>query len=180
MPFPEISRRVFLKRSLQATASLALAPVAGGLAACGPGESAAEGRATFSPLEFRVLEAVTEAFFPALSDGGPLGTSALEVGLAARIDRELDGQDPDVISGFRAALWLLEYAGGPLAGRLGRFSRLAPADRSHVLARLPHRFALPREIYAGLKSVCVFYFYSLDESWGATGYDGPWVERELA
>jgi hypothetical protein len=53
-------------------------------------------------------------------------------------------------------------------------------DRTACLAALPgSRIGLVRDVYAGLKQLCLFSFYATPESWSATGYDGPWVGREV-
>lgn len=168
-----LSRRVFLGRALQLVGAAAVVPAL----ACGPARppQSAQGLQALAASELAILEAVAEAFVPS---GGAFETGAREVDLARRIDALAAGQGPDVVRGLRGALWLVELLGGPLAGRFGRFSRLSFADREAVLrALVTSRLAPSREVFAGLKQLCVFTFYCQDASWPATGYDGPWRGR---
>ncbi len=135
-----------------------------------------EGLLAVGASELPILEAVAEAFVPS---GGAFGPGAREVGLARRMDALAAAQGPDVVRGVRGALWLLELGGGPLCGRWSRFSALSLDQRTECLqALVESRIALAREIFAGLKQLSLFTFYSIDASWPATGYDGPWVQQE--
>lgn len=171
---PELTRRVFLKRSFQAAGALVSLPWIA--PACAPVE-VADGLRVLSAGDFRVLTAVADSVVPR---GGAFATGAADVDVARRIDALLAPADPRLLRGLRAGLALVEYAGGLLAGRPGRFSRLSAGDREAVLAALPHRFGLAREAYAGLRALCLFAFYSADESWPALGYEGPWVSGSAA
>lgn len=175
MPIPELTRRVFLRRSVRAAGALAALPALG--AACVPGrpdEPTPEGLRVLDAGEHRVLAAVTDAFVP---EGGVFEAGAATVGLATRIDALLVDEPPGVVAGLRSALALVEWAGGPYAGHLGRFSRLGPGARGDVLGALAaSRFDLAREIFAGLKQLCLFAFYAQDASWPGVGYAGPWLE----
>jgi hypothetical protein len=172
---PELSRRVFLSRSLRGAAALAALP--GLTPGCGPGSGtrpAPPDLQVLTPGEWRVLAAASDAFVPR---GGAFPLGAEDVDLAGRIDRFVAQAEPAVVSGVRGALVVLEWAGPLLAGRLGRFSDLDAEGRTAVLAALPHRFGLARRVHAGLKQLCLFVFYTTPEAWGALGYDGPWVRR---
>lgn len=170
-----LSRRVFLSRAIQAAGALAVLPAAA-CAPPGPAAAGAEGLLALQSAELPILEAVSESFVPT---GGAFETGAREVGLARRIDAFAAAQGPDVVRGLRGALWIVELAGGPLAGHYGRFSRLSPEARiASMRALATSRLALPRDVFAGLKQLCVFTFYCQDASWPATGYDGPWVGRD--
>jgi len=173
MPSLALSRRAFLGRSLQAAGALALLPAA----ACAPcGSSApAAGLLALHPSELPILESVAESFVPT---GGAFATGAREVGLARQIDALAAAQGPDVVRGLRGALWIVELASGPLAGHYIRFSRLSPEQRTASLeALVASRLAPARDVFAGLKQLCLFTFYCQEASWPATGYDGPWVRR---
>jgi len=168
---PEATRRVFLARSLQALGLLAVGP------ACSPSPelpAAPPDLRLFEPGQAQVLAAVAEAFVPR---GGSFAVGASDVGLVARIDAYLAEADPELAEGLRGGLLLLEWA-APLAaaGRLGRFSRLDAEGRAAVLAALPRRLDAFRQLYAGLKQLCLFLFYATPGGWRGTGYDGPWVE----
>lgn len=177
MPLPEMSRRVFLRRSIRAAGALAALPALG--AACGPGERGApapEGLRVLDADDHRVLAAVADVFVP---EGGAFEPGASAVDLATRIDAFLADEPPGVLSGLRSALGLVEWVGGPYAGHWGRFSSLGREARSDVLAAgVRSRLELPRAIFAGLKQLCLFVFYAQDASWPGLGYAGPWLESE--
>lgn len=175
MAIPELTRRVFLRRSLHAAGAAALLP---GLAlGCAP-DDAARAPADLKVLDpgaWAVLDAVSDAFVPA---GGAIGPGARDVGLASRADAFLVEEPPAVRRGLAGALLAVEWASPVLAGRAARFSRLDLAARAACIDALrTSRFALAREVYGGLKTLCLFLFYAADASWPATGYDGPWVGR---
>ena len=176
MAIPELSRRVFLRRSLHVAGALTLVP---GLSiGCAPGDVAR------APRDLRVLDPGEWALLGALADtliphGGAFELGARDVDLAARIDAFIAGESVAVLRGLSAALLLVEW-GSPLAsGRVARFSRLGSDDRAACIEALCRsRIGLLREVYAGLKQLCFFTFYAIDATWPAVGYDGPWVGRQ--
>lgn len=170
MELPEATRRVFLARSLQTLGLLAVGP------ACSPSPelpAAPPDLRLFEPGQGQVLAAVAEAFVPR---GGAFPAGASDVGLVARIDAFLAEADPEVAEGLRGGLLLLEWAAPLAAGRFGRFSRLDAEGRAAVIAALPRRFDAFRQLYAGLKVLCLFLFYATPTGWRGAGYDGPWLE----
>lgn len=162
---PAFPRRLFLKRSLQATALVAL-PWSG--SGCAP----EGGLITFSSSEYAVADAFARTLIP---DGGAFEAGAGSVGLAGRMDAYLSTERPEVLSGFASALWLLNL--GPLfvIGKPRRFTKLDLADRESYLEALPTSFGLAREIYNALRRSFMFLFYNIDETWKPLGYDGPWT-----
>lgn len=178
MAIPELSRRVFLRRSLHAAGALTLAP---GLSiGCAPGDVAR------APTDLRVLDPGEWALLGVVADtliprGGAFELGARDVDLATRIDAFLAGESVAVLRGLSAALLLIEW-GSPLAsGRVARFSRLGADERAACIDALCRsRIDLLREVYAGLKQLCFFTFYAIDASWPAVGYDGPWVAAKPA
>jgi len=171
----ELTRRTFLGRSLQAAGALAALPALA-YAPCALA-SPSEALLAFGPSELPILEAVAATFVPA---GGAFATGAADVDLARRVDALVAAQGPDVVRGVRGALWVVELASPLLAGRVTRFRSLPPPERTRCLAALMEsRLALARDVFAGLRQLCLFSFYSQDASWAATGYDGPWVRRTV-
>ena len=176
MAIPELSRRVFLRRSLHVAGALTLVP---GLSiGCAPGDVAR------APSDLRVLDPGEWALLGAVADtliphGGVFELGARDVDLATRIDAFLAGESVAFLRGLSAALLLVEW-GSPLAsGRVARFSRLGSDDRAACIEALCRsRIGLLREVYAGLKQLCFFTFYAIDATWPAVGYDGPWVGRQ--
>ncbi len=175
MAIPEVSRRVFLRRSVQAVGALSLVP--GFALGCAPAD------AWRAPSDLRVLDAAEWVLLGVVADtfvpqGGAFELGARDVDLATRIDAFLVGERITVLRGLSAALLLIEW-GSPLAsGRVARFSKLDADARSACIAALrDSRIAVLREVYAGVKQLCLFTFYAIDASWPAVGYDGPWVAK---
>jgi hypothetical protein len=171
---PAITRRVLLRRSLQAAGALATLP--GFALACAPAdvERAPSDLRVLDAAQWSVLDVVADTFVPR---GGAFPLGARDVDLARRIDSLLVGEPPAVLRGLVAALFAIEWAAPLATGRFARFSRLdAEARTAAVEALCRSRVALLRDVYAGLKQLCSFSFYAIDASWAATGYDGPWVK----
>jgi hypothetical protein len=176
MAIPELSRRVFLRRSLHTVGTLAAVP--GLTLGCAP---AADVRA---PDNLHVLDAAEWAMLGVIADtliprGGAFEVGALDVDLATRADAFLADESDAVLRGLSAALQVVEWGSPLLSGRVARFSEIGSADRHACIEALLHsRVGLLREVYAGLKQLCFFTFYAIDATWLAVGYDGPWVERK--
>jgi hypothetical protein len=60
-----------------------------------------------------------------------------------------------------------------MAGKAAPFSALSEEDRTAVLAAMLQAGGLPAGIFLALKYVCMGHFYTMDETWQYTGYDGP-------
>jgi hypothetical protein len=176
MAIPELSRRVFLRRSLHAAGALALLPGLG--VGCAPDDVAR------APADLRVLDPDVWALLGVVADtfiprGGAFELGARDVDLATRIDSFLAGESAGVLRGLSAALLLIEWGSPLVSGRVARFSRLGPDERAACIDALCHsRIGLLRDVYAGLKQLCFFTFYAIDAVWPAVGYDGPWVDRK--
>ena len=178
MAIPELSRRVFLRRSLHVAGALTLAP---GLSiGCAPADVAR------APIDLRVLDPGEWALLGIVADtliphGGAFELGARDVDLATRIDAFLAAESVAVLRGLSAALLLIEW-GSPLAsGRVARFSQLGPDERAACIDALCRsRIGLLRDVYAGLKQLCFFSFYAIDATWPAVGYDGPWIAKPSA
>ncbi len=167
------TRRGFLAVSLRLAGTAAVAPAV--LAACARSEGSAAGRARFDDAQRVVLDAVLDAFVP---PGGAFALGATALGLGARVQRFLATRPPEVTATVRGALVAVEWLSPLLAGRIGRFSTLDAAGREACLrALVASRSDLARRLFAGLKQLAHFTFYSADESWPAIGYEGPWVRR---
>jgi hypothetical protein len=99
-----------------------------------------------------------------------------ELGVPARIDRELSFHSERLQSDMRDALLLVDWS--PLLTRLRRFTHLSDAARDAELrAMMTSGLAWRRSAFQGLKFLVVFFHYTQDASWPAIGYDGPWVKR---
>lgn len=177
---PEMTRRVFLNRTLQALGAVAAMPLAGCATGSGTGAvataAAPTGAAGIPPLRFLApeqyltLQAVTDTMIPR---GGAFELGALDVGLAARIDGNLPKLDPAVAQGFRGALVFVEQQSPSLAGKAAPFSSLAEEDRTAVCNAMLRAGGLPASIFLAMKFFSLSYFYTLDATWKYTGYEGP-------
>ncbi len=177
---PEMTRRVFLNRTLQTLGAVAAIP----LASCAtrsvttPTGTTAEAApaAEVPPLKFLTpeqyvtLEAVTDTMIPR---GGAFELGARDVGLAARIDSHLPKLDPAVAQGFRGALVFVEQQAPSLAGKSAPFAGLSEEDRMAVCNAMLQAPGLPASILLAMKFFSLRYFYTLDVTWQYTGYDGP-------
>lgn len=173
MQLPEPTRRAFLRSTLRGAGALALAPAIA--VGCAP-ERRAEAPTDLAVLgaaEWGLLAVIADVFVPR---GGAFELGASDLDLATRMDGHLARERPEVVRGLRGALWLVEWASPFVGGYVGRFSALDVEGRIRCIDALrTSRFATLRAVFAGLKTLCLFAFYSADASWTALGYDGPLV-----
>lgn len=184
-PLPETTRRVFLLRSLQALGTVAAAPL---LSACGEPETRAPVASEVSPQQqkpaislkvltkddYHILDAVTDTVIPR---GGAFELGARDIDLPRRIDHYLSQGDAEVVTGVRGALQFMEHEAPKLIGTALSFSVLSFIDRSSTMQTMEASNGLPVQVFAGLKTLSLFFFYSDDASWPHIGYDGPLVGR---
>jgi hypothetical protein len=176
IPLPDFTRRIFLSRTLQLLGATAAVPLA---SVCLADSSTAE---TLIP-ELEFLHAKEHATLDALGDtfippGGAFEAGARDVGLASRIDLYLPRIDPAVATGFRGALVFVETEAPALADRTAPFSSLSRDDREAVLNAMLQTGGLPRSVFVATKHFCLVHFYTLDETWQFTGYDGPMLQGD--
>ena len=180
---PEVTRRIFLRRSLQtlgAVAATSLLPAFGESATrTAPDRvfSEAQGKPlkVLSAQDYRILDAVADTIIPR---GGSFELGARDVDLPLRVDRYLSGSDPELTAGVLGSLQFIEHqAPAGLTGGEKPFSSLPLNSRTAILQALPAGDDLAVQIYAGLKGLCAFLFYTDDASWAPIGYDGPWVQQ---
>ena len=168
-----ISRRGFLARGAGTATLLAV----GNLLGCQDEHYRALAGGEYQPgvlatREFAVLRAVARRMVP--RDGADPGAD--ELGVAARIDRELGFHPPPIREDFGLALRLVEW--WPLPLRFARFTRLFAAEQDAQLSGLASSdFALPRSAFQGIKFFVMLFHYSQEATWSAIGYGGPFVER---
>jgi len=170
---PEMTRRVFLHRTLQALGAVAAMPLAGAVAHAGPAAlatAAAPALAFLTAGQYRVLDAISDTLIP---HGGAFALGARDVGLAARIDRFLPRLDPTVAQGVRGALAFVEQQAPELAGKTAPFSALPEDDRTAVCNAMLRAGGLAAGVLLAMKSLSMSHFYTLDATWKSTGYDGP-------
>jgi hypothetical protein len=168
-----ISRRGFLARGAGPAALLSV----GNLLGCEDEHYRAMAGGEYRPgflatREFAVLRAVARRMVPR-DEAHP---GADELGVAARIDRELGFHPPPLGEDLGLALRLVEW--WPLPVRFARFTRLSAAEQDAQLSGMAGSyFALPRGAFQGIKFFVMFFHYSQEAAWSAIGYRGPFVER---
>lgn len=127
-----------------------------------------------SAKEFVVARAIVEALLPG-GDGLPAG---VDVGVPQRLDEELWSAPPEVTADLKAALLVVEHA-PPLLGFAGRFSSLSVEARQDCLrAMLASDRDVLVQVVVAFKQMAHLFFYAVPATWGAIGYDGPWVTEE--
>jgi hypothetical protein len=167
---PALTRRVFLNSALQALGAIAAMPLASGSAAAAAPEADAPSLKFLTIAQYVTLEAVADTLIPR---GGAFELGAADVGLARRIDGYLPVMDPGVAQGVRGALVFVEQQAPALAGKAAPFSGLSEEDRTAVFNAMLKDAGLPASILLAMKYVCMSHFYTLDQTWKFTGYDGP-------
>ena len=178
---PEMTRRVFLSRTLQALGAAAAMPLAScatgpdpkasGAAVAKTGSTATAPAFKFlTPEQYATLEAMSDTIIP---QGGAFALGARDLGLAARVDAYLPKFDPAVAQGIRGALVFVEQQAPALAGKAAPFSGLSGDDRAAVCNAMLRAGDMPARILVAMKWVSMSFFYTMDATWKSTGYDGP-------
>jgi len=182
---PEMTRRVFLNRTLQALGAAAAMPLASyatgadSAQAGAPAESASKAATPalkfLTPEQFATLEAMSDTIIP---QGGTFAPGARDLGLAARVDAYLPKFDPAVALGIRGALVFVEQQAPALAGKGAPFSALSEDDRTAVCNAMLRAGGMPTSILLAMKWISTSFFYTMDATWKFTGYDGPMLLEE--
>ncbi len=174
---PEMTRRVFLNRTLQALGAAAALPLASYAAMSDPAPNAAAAKTAtvpalkfLTPEQYTTLEAVCDTMIP---PGGAFAPGARDLGLAARVDAYLPKFDPAVAQGIRGALVFVEQQAPALAGKAAPFSGLTEEERAAVCNAMLRAGGMPTSILLAMKWVSTSFFYTMDATWKFTGYDGP-------
>lgn len=173
---PSSTRRLFLRNSLMAMAAVATAASVSvqALADTAAAAVALPKLTILTADEYRILSAVGDAVIP---QGGPFATGALDIDLASRIDSYLDPDDSALMQGIRGALMFIEHKAPGLVGKSGQYSQLATQDRESILLTLRDGGGDGTAVFAALRGLCMFYFYTADQAWPNIGYEGPLVKR---
>ncbi len=173
-----LSRRGFLKAGGATAAGVAVLGLAGVAVPGGEhyGEIVGDERpVVLTEKEFAVLILAVESL---IGQAGDL-PSTRETRTAARIDRELSLIGGQLLEDMKASLLYLEYR-PLLGGGLSRFTKLMPEARLGLLTELQHSGdVLERSIYAGIRFLAVFFFYTDPRAWAHMGYGGPLVSPKF-
>ena len=126
----------------------------------------AEGLLILTPVEFRVVQALSEVLFP----GVHFPLSGVEAGVAEEVDRMVaENLDPMHGNGFRYILRALEW--GTLASRGRQFSQLPRGIQLEVLETWTEPDVLPRRIAGeSIKAVLGMAYFAHPEVQAAMGW----------
>ncbi len=124
-----------------------------------------------SPKAYCVVRSLVELLC-AGSDGLPDGVAE---GVVERIDEEVWSSDDGTREDLESAIQLLEHL-PPWFGFGGRLSGLSIEQREACFVRyLQCDDTVIVQAATALKQMAHFFFFTRDATWGAIGYDGPWV-----
>jgi hypothetical protein len=182
---PEMTRRVFLNRTLQALGAAAAMPLASYATEVDSAEAGAPTKSAstatmpalrfLTPEQYATLEAISDTIIP---QGGAFAPGARDLGLAARVDAYLPKFDPAVALGIRGALVFVEQQAPALAGKSAPFSGLSQDDRVAVCNAMLRAGGMPTSVLLATKWISTSFFYTMDATWKFTGYDGPMLLEE--
>lgn len=173
---PSATRRLFLRRSIMALGALAAAPAMTVQAVANTADSALNTPplAVLSAEDYRILSVVADTIIPS---GGAFKLGAVDIDLAARIDSYLDPDDSAMLQGLKGALMFIEHKAPALAKMEGSFSSQPAESREALLLALRDAGGDGTAVFAALRGLCTFYFYTHEHVWPSVGYDGPLVKR---
>jgi hypothetical protein len=161
-----LSRRRFLRTTLFGSLALGCAAVVGRhLSGYSLEDAKAKRLRVLSPKEFLILSAVAARV---LDGDGPRDVEA-----ALSADAYL-AHVPAALSGdVRACLQLLEHT----ATATSRFTHLDAAGQDAVLAGWQSsRFAVKRQGFQALRTLCFLGYYRDPRTWPMLGYSGPMLK----
>lgn len=177
MQLPEATRRLFLKRSFQALAVTAALPALSTLnVAFAENNDKTKALLALSPDIYKILVSVSDTYIP---QGGAFDLGAIDIDLAQRIDFYLAKNDPAVAQGVSGALQFIEYKSAEIMGEKGFFSTLSLTKRTQIIQTLSEASGMGVQIYAALRGLCMFFFYTDEKSWQPIGYQGPLVKNNF-
>jgi len=167
-----ISRRRFLRTSLLGAAALGLAGVVGRhLSGYSLDGATAARLRVLSPKEYLILSAIARRV---LASDGPDAPEADLVEAALHADAYLEKVPRALTGDVRSLLQLFEHTA--TAG--SRFTHLPPERQDAVLlAWQSSRFALKRQGFQALRTLCFMGYYRDPRTWPLLGYSGPMLPR---
>lgn len=128
-----------------------------------------------TPKEFLIVSALAARILRRDADDLPLPE---EVDAAFTIDALVSQLDDANRRDLVRLLHALEHALPLSAGVPSRFTRASAEEQDAVLTAMSESsVGLLRGAFGALKSLCAMAYFSHPLSWGAIGYDGPWVNR---
>ena len=166
-----LSRRRWIQVGVGGSVLLAAGGSVGAWLSSGYGLRGDEAPIALSVKEFCVLRAIVEVMVP----GGGSLPRGVDVGVPQKIDEQIWAAGETTQSDFAAALQLVEHS--PLLhGHASRFTRLSLSDRADVLKGLMgSSVGVFAAVANGIRTAVFTIYYSLEPTWNAIEYDGPWV-----
>ncbi len=131
--------------------------------------------ALLSNTEFDTLEAFARVVIGVVP--GQLATG--EARTAERVELELSKGRGALAADVKAALKIIEFL--PLLWGAGaRLTRLSIDQQVDTVVRMQfHSNALLRSAYNGLRTLCIFLYYTDPRAWPRIGYAGPWAPSKF-
>ncbi len=169
---PEYTRRIFLKKSVQAVALTMATQTLPTIATAG----LPDGK-LFKAADMTALQAVADTIVPS---GGAYKIGAKETMLALRIDFMMSLSEPAVAEGVLGGVRFIEAKSAELIGKTGAFTALSTADRAEGFMAMAKVGGVPRQIFAGLRQLGIFAYYTNDACWPFIGYGGTLVGRKAS
>lgn len=173
---PETTRRIFLMRSIQALGVIAAAPILSVDALAKTTLSPVQATAPFNESELAIFRAITDAIIP---QGGAFKTGALDVNLAELINKHLTYADQDMIKGLKGAFAFVEHESPKIIAKSSlKFSQLNTSERTKILEKMATLEGVAAQVFDGLKSLSLFFFYTTEQSWNEIGHLPPLVQQQ--
>jgi len=123
----------------------------------------------FSAQEYATFQAIARA---------TLGLEDEAVDVAAEVDRQVVALSTSLQRDIHWMLRIFEHGTHLFDLKGKRFTRLAREDQQHYLEGwMESSLGARRIIFRALKLLAALGYYGVPESWGAIGYDGPWLGR---
>lgn len=174
---PNTTRRLFLSRSVQALAAAASMPM---LSACETLTTGGTALPPSQPGDFHVLSTEERLTLAAVADtvipkSGGFALGAIDIGLANRISGHLSRFEPELIAGVKGSLQVVDQRAPLMIGEDRPFRELTAEQQDSAFTALKNDRDLGVRVFAALRGLCLFYFYTHADSWRHVGYEGTLV-----
>ena len=133
--------------------------------------------AALNEMEVPSPDAVIETLLP---EGGAFATGGRDTPLGSDLRQYFAHMHVRGPFGLEILLRGLEYGPFLFGPRPARFTRLSSGQRERYLSGFEHsRFAVRRQVIAGLKLIAMLHFYDYPEVRNSVGFDGGYVRGKL-
>ena len=90
------------------------------------------------------------------------------------IDRYLSTLPEETVGQIHLMLNVVEHL-TPANGNFSRFTRLDESDRTAYVEFFRNKSGMLRQVFRGLRDLCLLGYYQLADAWKHIGYDGPLI-----